>query len=371
MGGAQHQIKMLLETMRTLDRYDIHYLARRVPNVNELDGYHIHRIGAAGPAPRFGYAMDARHLYRLLRKLKPDVIYQRIGCAYTGIAAYYARRAGARLVWHASNDADMARSIRVRSRNPLRERFESYLLSYGIRHADRIVVQTERQAQLLQDHYGRRPDAVIANFHPDPVETSNICDPPRIVWVANFKRSKQPDIFLRLAASLRDLPGVRFIMIGAPAAGSGDYAWNQSLMRQIAEAPNVDYLGKLTQEDVNAELARAYIFVNTSLYEGFPNTFIQAWLRAVPVVSLAVNPDDIFDRQTVGRFAGNEGDLAQIVRQLIVDRPLRDQLARGAAAHAREFHSMENAQRLEQLIYSAALSNIESRSRTAASRRTG
>ncbi len=361
MGGAQYQIKELLSSLRGLNRYDVHYLARRVPEEAEMDGYRIHRIGGGGPMPRLGFAMDARSLFRLLQKLKPDVIYQRIGCAYTGIAAYYARHSGAGLVWHAANDTDLDRSIRTFGRNFVRERLETSLLYYGIRHADRIVVQTQSQARMLHDTFRRTPDAVIANFHPAATETTNASGPPRIVWVANIKRSKRPDAFLRLAKSLRGLAGARFIMIGAPAQGSGDVEWNTSLMRSIAGAPNVDFLGELTQAEVNAELARAYVFVNTSLYEGFPNTFIQAWLRAVPVVSLNVNPDGILDRQTTGLLAGSEQQLTQIVRQMIEDRPFRDRLARGAVAHATEFHSTRNALQLEQIIYSAATSSIDSR----------
>ena len=120
MGGAQYQIKQLLDHLRALDRYDIHYLARRVPEDTELDGYRIHRIGDRESTPRFGYTMDAPQLYRLLQRLRPHVIYQRIGCAYTGIATYYARRSGARIVWHASSDADMDRTVRPAERNFLR-----------------------------------------------------------------------------------------------------------------------------------------------------------------------------------------------------------------------------------------------------------
>ncbi len=354
MGGAQYQMKELLGSLRSLNRYDLHYVARRVPEETELDGYRIHRIGNGGPMPRFGFAMDARRLYGILQELKPDVIYQRVGCAYTGIAACYARKSGARLVWHAANDTDLDRSIRTTGRNFIREWLETTLLYYGIRHADRIVVQTQSQARLLQDRFHRSPDAVIANFHPAATEIGNNTGPPRVVWVANIKRSKRPDAFLRLAESLRGLTGVRFVMIGAAAEGPGDVAWHATVMRSIADAPNVDYLGELSQDQVNAELARAYVFVNTSLYEGFPNTFIQAWQRAVPVVSLGINPDGVLDRQTTGLLAASEQQLAQIVRQLIEDRPFRDRLARGAVAHATEFHSMRNAQLLEQVIYGAA-----------------
>ena len=64
--------------------------------------------------------------------------------------------------------------------------------------------------------------------------------------------------------------------------------WQASLMRSIEATPNLEYLGQRTHAEVNELLARAHIFVNTSTHEGFPNTFIQAWLREVAVVSLSV-----------------------------------------------------------------------------------
>ncbi len=62
------------------------------------------------------------------------------------------------------------------------------------------------------------------------------------------------------------------------------------------------FCGAISQQEVNAELANAHVLVNTSLYEGFPNTFIQAWMRRTVVVSLNVNPDGIFD-ETAGRVS--------------------------------------------------------------------
>ena len=51
------------------------------------------------------------------------------------------------------------------------------------------------------------------------------------------------------------------------------------------------YVGKLSLEEMDACLAEATLFVNTSLQrDGFSNTFIRAWLRPVPVVSLNFGP---------------------------------------------------------------------------------
>lgn len=355
MGGAQYQIKCLLEHLVPLGRYEIHYVARRTPTENRLDGYEIHRIGDGKAVPRFGYLSDAPALYRTLRRLNPDVIYQRIGCGYTGIAAYYARRNHCALVWHAANDTDVQLGMKVEEKNVLRQKLERTLLSYGIRRADRIVTQTAHQAQLLLENFARQPDAVIANFHPQPAEPVDKSGPPRVVWIANLKRSKRPDAFLRLAEALRDIRDARFVMIGAGAVRKGESPWHTALLERVAAAANVEYRGQLSQEEVNAELARAHVFVNTSLYEGFANTFIQAWMRHAAVVSLDVNPDGIFDDETLGFHADTEDRMAAIVRRLLTDPSLRESIAGRAAAHAREVHSMKNAQRLEEIIRGAAI----------------
>jgi glycosyltransferase involved in cell wall biosynthesis len=356
MGGAQFQIKCLVEHLRTLKRYDVHYVARRVREAGPADGHTIHRIGDSRPRSRFGYAMDAPQLLRALRGIRPHVIYQRIGCAYTGIAALYAGRSGARLIWHASSDADLEPALRVPERNFVRRRLERTLLNYGIRHADIVVTQTRRQDEALRRNFGRDADAVIANFHPDPTEQHSVAGPARVLWVANLKRLKQPDAFLRLAASLADLRDVRFVMVGAASTEAGESEWNRAMQQQIAALPNVDYLGQRPQDEVNRLLSNATLFVNTSLYEGFPNTFIQAWLRDTPVVSLSVNPDNVFDDESLGYCAGTEARLSEIVRGLLLDDALRRRVAARAGAHAREFHSMVNAARLEQLIHQAACS---------------
>ena len=350
MGGAQYQISCLLDYLRSLDRYDIYYLAHRVPEGQQLDGYTIRRVGNGKAKSRFGYIIDAPDLYRALSLLRPNVIYQRVGCAYTGIAAYYARRRGACLVWHAANDSDFDRKMRVLERNFVRAFVEASLLAYGIRRADRVVVQTHHQATLLRDNFSRKADAVIANFHPAPNEIRVPDEPLRIVWIANFKRSKQPDAFLQLAEDLRELTCIRFVMIGAPALGGDTAQWNDVLMRRIAALPNLTYLGQLSQADVNCQLSGAYAFVNTSLYEGFPNTFVQAWLRGIPVVSLIVNPDGVLNGESVGIHAGTAQRLAEVIRRLVEDRALRDRMAQNAVKYAREFHSMKNAERLVQVI---------------------
>jgi glycosyltransferase involved in cell wall biosynthesis len=92
-------------------------------------------------------------------------------------------------------------------------------------------------------------------------------------------RDKRPELYLDLA---RRLPHRKFVLIGGPGDASGCY----ERVRALATAlPNVECTGFLPLAQVEPWFDRARVVVNTSVYEGMPNTFMQAWARGVPTVA--------------------------------------------------------------------------------------
>ena len=348
-GGAEFQISLLIDALVAAGEYEIHYLTHFVDTRESIRNYQVAQIGNGGPLPRLGYIMDARSLYRKLGAIGPSVIYQRVACAYTGICAFYARRRSVPLVWHVAHDSDVTPQNIDLQRNLLRARLEKRAVAYGARNADRIVVQSRRQAELLQANYARTADAVIANFHPPAGETIDKSGPLTVVWIANLKTWKRPEIFLRLAQSLSG-HGVRFVMVGAPPPDSVNRRWREPLMRGIEGTSNLLYWGYKSHAEVNELLARAHILVNTSTQEGFPNTFIQSWLRDVAVVSLQVDPDRVLELQQVGVIAHTEAGLLAAVRSLLENHELRAAYARRGRDHAIANHSLRNVRELVRFI---------------------
>lgn len=350
-GGAEYQIGLLIDVLAATNQYEIHYLTHFVDQRDRIRNYSVSRIGNGGQIPRFGYLMEARALYRKLREIDPCIIYQRVACGYTGICALYARRRATPLVWHVCHDTDLTPESLDKTRNVVRSRLEKWAVASGAKHATHIIVQTQRQAELLQTNYARTADALIPNFHPPVAETIDKSGPLTVVWIANLKPWKQPEVFVRLAAALSAYESVRFVMVGAPAGGRNSSSWQALLLRSIDSTPNLQYLGNKSQKEVNSLLAGAHIFVNTSTHEGFPNTFIQAWLRDVAVVSLHVDPDHVLERRGVGIVAHSEPALIEAVRGLIDAPAARAAYIRRGREHALENHSLRNAQRLVQLLH--------------------
>jgi glycosyltransferase involved in cell wall biosynthesis len=175
-----------------------------------------------------------------------------------------------------------------------------------------------------------------------PKETLDKRPPVKIVWIANFKYLKQPEIFIRLAKDISKLSyNCEFIMIGSP---SFDLQWQYSLEKQIGLLQKLIYIGEKTNDEVNQILAESHILVNTSRYEGLPNTFIQAWMRGVPVISLNSNPDGLLKGSKMGLKSGCYEQLRNDVSLLIENERLRNKLGKEAREFALKKFTMKNAE---------------------------
>lgn len=348
MGGSQYQAKLLIDRLCELGTHEVFYLTRRV-NPNVLPhGYQIIRIGTVNGIGRYGHFVDTFRLLKSLREINPDVIYQMVGCAYTGIAAFYSKRSGCRFVWRVTSDKSVVRE-KTNFRSLLPHHFvEQKLLEYGIRNADDIVIQTRQQRDLLQKSYNRVPTALVRNCHPSPKSAEIRKGRIKVVWIANLKKLKQPELFVRLANDLCEFEDVQFVMVGGQADNED---WCNEIVQEIGKQKNLSYVGAKSQEYVNSLMDESHILVNTSLYEGFSNTFIQAWMRKMAVVSLRVNPDGVFEENFLGiHCEDNYEKLRESVTTLIREPGQIEIIGQRAEKYAIEAHSLKNLESLIELL---------------------
>lgn len=326
------------------NNYDLTYVARDVSDKLVLGNYRIERIKSGPFRRRIGKVLEGGPLLSILSRIKPHIIYQRVGCAYTGIAAYYAKRSGCKMVWHISSDVNVLpfKYDQNISRNVIIRFIEKKMLEYGIWNCESIIAQTRRQAELLHKYYGRLPTRIVPNFQRPHAGRIEKRYPIKIIWIANFKPMKQPEIFIRLARDVSDKSTAKFIMVGS----TGNTKWHQELLSDIEAAGCIEYFGAQSQENVHELLAQSHILVNTSLYEGFSNTFIEAWVREVPVVSLEIDPDNILENNGIGYCARSYENLLQKISMLIRNDELRQEMGKKAKQYALENHSLSNINKI-------------------------
>ena len=85
------------------------------------------------------------------------------------------------------------------------------------------------------------------------------------------------------------------------------------MQRECAESSNVEFLGFQSFAHTEKYFDRCKVFVNTSTHEGFPNTFLQAWRRGIPVISY-VDPDGVIERNGLGASVESEEELHAALR---------------------------------------------------------
>ena len=158
-------------------------------------------------------------------------------------------------------------------------------------------------------------------------------DSPRstgqVVWVNNLKRWKRPEVVIELA---RRLPDYQFVMIGREAGGR----FGRKIDRLIREATdNFRYLGPLPVDQANQRIAESDLLLYTSLpFEGFGNSFIQAWFRFVPTVTLSIDVDGIIEREKLGRCCQTTEELLTTVDTLMKDEDTRHKMGQRARQFA-------------------------------------
>lgn len=349
MAGAELQARLIAENLAARGDFEVFYLARHCVAEATGDLYPVVRIGNAKGIRRRAVFFDARQLWRTLVALDPDVIYQRMRQSYTAVAAAYARKYGKRFVFQVASDYDvMPGPFRKHlSLNTPFDWMEAALGNYGIRRASAIVTQTQRQAGLLEKNFGLKPTAVVPNLHPEP-RAEEIREKPAapflVAWVGDFKPVKRPEHFVRLAADLQHVGGLKFVMAGRRGTE------HAKLYERISALTNLEYLGELTHDEVNALLARAHCLVNTSDAEGLSNTFIQAWMRDAIVLSMNADVDGALADRGLGYFAGSYENLRDRLVVLVRDRSGTKALTERAREHAMRQYSMRNIDALIEVL---------------------
>lgn len=262
------------------------------------------RPHAGLPVLRFIYPRWTS-MWAAMRRADADIYYLSCAGMQLGLAALFCRRHGRKLVFRVAHDSDCEPQHLL-----VQYWRDRKLYEYGLRRADAILVQTQRQQQALQANY-RLPGS-IAEMLVDP--PGQQCERRvDVLWVNNLRPFKRPELFLELA---RRMPHLRCHMVGGPQPGFD--ALYAAIERDAASIPNLTFHGRVQYHDMHRHYAAARIFVNTSASEGFPNSYLQAWIRGTPVVAF-FDPDGVIQRERLGCVAASLDEMVAQIDRLVTD----------------------------------------------------
>lgn len=204
----------------------------------------------------------------------------------------------------------------------------------AIRDISCFVTQNQQQADNLLKYYGKQsiiiPNIWISSTTGEEKKTGYAA-----LWVANLRRLKRAEWFIGLA---KKLPQYRFAIVG----GVNEQDYYDTIESQTSAIPNLDFLGPLSLNDVNTLLSKSKLLVCTSEFEGFPNTFLQAWSESVPVIS-TVNPSGVITKFGLGKVVDNESDLLKATKEFLTSDDLFEQCQQNIKAYFLVHHDVDKA----------------------------
>jgi glycosyltransferase involved in cell wall biosynthesis len=266
--------------------------------------YRAYRPAAGVPVLRFVHPRWSG-LWSALARADARLYYTSCAGMHLGLLAAFCARHRRGLVFRCASDADCdpARLI-------IRYRRDRWLYRYGLRRAGAILVQSADQAHALARNFARAGRVAGMLVEPPPPAAERDID---VLWVGNIRRIKRPDRLLTLAAQM---PDTVIHMVGGPVPDEAPLY--DAVRGEAARHPNLTFHGPLPYRDASALFDRARLLVNTSDIEGFPNAYLQAWIRGVPVVSFR-DPDGVIGRHGLGAAVASPLRMWESIRALLQD----------------------------------------------------
>jgi glycosyltransferase involved in cell wall biosynthesis len=218
------------------------------------------------------------------------------------------------------------------------------LRRYTLARADLVIIQTETQRKLLYDRFGR--DGAILRSPIDlsggpPLDVETPACGKIALWIGKSDKIKRPEILLWLASAF---PQVDFMMV----LNRSDPDIHAAILRE--KPSNVRVVEWVPFPETEKLFARAFVLINTSLFEGFPNTFLEAGKYGVPLLSFEIDPEGFIEKHSCGITAqGNLDRFTKGLDRLRSDHDLYGRFSRNVRKYVEDHHALDH--KIQQLSH--------------------
>lgn len=331
VGGAE--LKQVLTGSELAKKgYNISFITYNEGGEKKKDFGRITIVKSFSPNKNFTLFTKARMLWNSLKKVNSD-IYIQSGGTPGSIAFYCFVHRKKYIKWLSSDKNVMLEGIEDKTK--LHTKIAMYL---DIKLANLIIAQNKFQKDIIEKKFKKkciliRNPIVISNKIIDfrKKKDNNI-----ILWVSTIRAIKQPELFLKIA---KMLPEHKFKMIGGES--SSELELYDKIKKEVKYIPNLEFLGFVPYPKMKKHYEESSIFVNTSKAEGFPNTFLEAWLNYTPVVSLNVDPDEVICINKLGFHSKSFGQMIEDIRTLLTNQELYKEYGKNGRKYIEKNHNLK------------------------------
>jgi glycosyltransferase involved in cell wall biosynthesis len=332
-GGAEVQLSLLAREFAKHKDKDIHFIVADYgqDQVEKYDNVTIWKV--------FNFHDNVLKqmaiFFKVFRQINADVYIQRGLAAQSSLIALYCKLKRKKFIYMVAHDNEVDKTHEA-----YKSFFGRILVYLNFRLANKIIVQNSYQKDnlsfqsiVLSSSFDMRNDLPIKREY--------------ILWVGRSEEWKRPEIFLELA---KKFLGEKFVMICPPA--THDPKLSLKIKENAKHIPNLIFVEFVPFNKINNYFQKEKILVNTSIQEGFPNTFLQSAKNKTPILSLSVNPNGFLDKYECG-FCCNDNFflLTKRLKELLQNKTLYKKMGENANKYAKENHDIKiNAQKFLEII---------------------
>jgi glycosyltransferase involved in cell wall biosynthesis len=298
--------------------------------VEYLDSVKVLKIPEHSTHPSFlTKIMDSFKILKLIHKSNSDVYIHTGG--FLGVLPILLRKKN---IFMMASDAWVDPEIiphETREYKKSKLNIDNIGTSISIKKADLVVVQNTFQRDKLKSIFkveGKLIKNPLEIKKYQPVEKT---DPPLIIWVGSMAEVKQPELLVKIA---KKIPEAKFQIIG----GNSHYQLYKKVMETAQDLENLEYVGVVPFDQIDTYFSQASLLLNTSLFEGFPTSFLQAWSHHTPVVSLNADPDHLLSRGKLGICSQNLKQMILDIKQLLDNPELRKEMGSRGRKYVEKEH---------------------------------
>lgn len=324
-GGAELQVALLARELAALG-IGVAIAAGDTgqPDSSVHDGVRIRNAGKFQTGGLLDTLRALPRVARVLREERPEWVFLLGWTTWLFILHALKPFFGYRLGFICGLDTEVNGGFR--RENPVR----GFLFEYAMRRCDVRFAMTGDQRRLFQ------ANGMTCEFYRNLILPRSFPRSPDkpvdLLWVSRCQPIKRPHLFLDLA---EQMPEAKCRMV----CPREDAALYESVSARAEGIANVEFIERVPYHEIQRVYDGAKIFVNTSEWEGWPNSFIQSGLGGAALLSLAVNPDRLFETYALGRFcAGDAGRMAGEARAMLADPEALAMMQRESSRFVAEMH---------------------------------
>ncbi len=247
------------------------------------------------------------------KSYKPDVILQISAAINTGVMVYVAKRLKIPAIFLPASNADADGAYKDYLSKSAQKLYE-----YGVRNTDLIVCQNSYQDENFKITFPKTRRVIIHNpyfYEGELPEIINKDERKYIAWVGNFSVFKNVPAAYEI---IKALPKILFKLAGKETHKT-DFA-TKAALDELKKLKNVEFVGHIERDEILGFLGKAYALFNTSIFEGFSNTFLEAFAAGTPIVTRKkIDPDDIIATNGLGIIVKDNNQIADAINTLILD----------------------------------------------------